>query len=429
MLIELRRLLGPVPFVITAGLFTVAPASAATSQSSVTGQLSTINDTPFPASTVIAGASWTTGRYGPPSNQFGDILSTSSLDGDSEYVLINDGGTGTQQPARWRNSLARVTGTPGDLEFVNVGEPGTAQTYAAVDSDENRLTGVLGSYYANGFTIARGVFYATQVNNWDWNDNAPFDGLAGIAYSTDQGKHWVSPKRPFPGPTGNLNFIQYGDDATAPDGYVYAIATEREFNASTLILGRAKADIADITNPSRWQWSAGTHWTHSIAQAQPVLEWANHITYPRMSYDAALHRYLLTFTYSYSNTTPGVWKNGSELVVLESSSPRGPFYFVADQADFGPSNGYDPAFPVNWIGSDGTDLWMIWAANFDGCSAELDCSGAYGFNYAELHLVLTKGVARYEQRTPRRRPPVRVFAALPVSARARWPDEQPDLTT
>jgi hypothetical protein len=207
-----------------------------------------------------------------------------------------------------------------------------------------------------GFTDIKHVFYATQANDWNWSANGPFQGLAGIAYSTDEGKHWHYSSKPFPGPTGNLNWVQYGADAAAPDGYVYALATEREFNASALVLGRAKADIADIIDPARWQWAAGTDavggrqnpiWSSSISRAKPILTWNDHITYPRMSYDPALHRYLLTFTYSYAGAPPAVWKNGSELVILESSEPWGPFSFVA---------------------------------------RGLLCSGAYGFNYQRLRL-------------------------------------------
>jgi hypothetical protein len=356
-------------------------------------------------------------------------------------VLINDGGVGTQQPARWRNSLAKVTGTPGQLQFTNVGDPGPAKTYAEVNANEDMLGGPLGSYYANGFTAVGGVFYATQVKNYDWNANAPWNGLAGIAYSTDQGRTWQSPKLPFAGPTGNLNFIQYGANAAAPGGYVYAIATEREFNASTLILGRARADTADITNPARWQWASvvktsgektTTTWANSISDAKPVLTWDDHITYPRMSYDPGLHRYLLTFTYSYSQDPPGVWKDGSELVILESPTPDGPFSFVASQRYFGPSNGYDPALPVNWMNSSGTDMWMLWAANFTGCTTGLDCSGAYGFNYAQLHLTTsnqrasTTRLATMQQkhrRRPARNNHTRVYATLPRDSRARWVNE------
>ena len=87
----------------------------------------------------------------------------------------------------------------------------------------------------------------------------------------------------------------------------------------------------------------------------------------------------------------------------------------------GPSNGYDPAFPVNWISSNGTNLWMIWAANFDGCTSGLDCSGAYGFNYRRLQLTLTKSLPSYGQhrRTPSRHPLPRVYAARPQTPRPR----------
>jgi hypothetical protein len=61
-----RRL---VVLLATALAFVATPATAFA--------LSTTNNTPFPASRLIAGASWTGTRQGPPENQFGDILSTS----------------------------------------------------------------------------------------------------------------------------------------------------------------------------------------------------------------------------------------------------------------------------------------------------------------------------------------------------------------
>jgi hypothetical protein len=131
-----------------------------------------------------------------------------------------------------------------------------------------------------------------------------------------------------------------------------------------------------------------------------------------------------------------VWKDGSELVILESPTPEGPFSFVASQEYFGPSNGYDPALPVNWMSSQGTDLWMIWAANFTGCSTGLDCSGAYGFNYAQLHLTTAKPgrstntLATLQPGRPRRRPRPdhrRVYATPPRQLRARWANDRLEL--
>jgi hypothetical protein len=175
---------------------------------------------------------------------------------------------------------------------------------------------------------------------------------------------------------------------------LYAIATEREFNASRLILGRSHPDVPD---PSAWQWASGFQeldgqpspiWSGSLKQSVPILTWGQHITYPEMAYDSPIHRYLLTFTHSYAASPPAIWRNGEELIILEAPHPWGPFSFVAHQPEFGPSNGYAPGIPIKWISRDGRNLWLKWSANFDGCQAPLDCSAGYGFNYRRLHLTL-----------------------------------------
>jgi hypothetical protein len=38
------------------------------------------------------------------------------------------------------------------------------------------------------------------------------------------------------------------------------------------------------------------------------------------------------------------------------------------------------------MSADGRTLWLKWAANFAGCRKGLDCSGAYGFNVAQVRL-------------------------------------------
>ena len=60
----------------------------------------------------------------------------------------------------------------------------------------------------------------------------------------------------------------------------------------------------------------------------------------------------------------------------------------AASKNFGPSNGYGAGFPSQWISRDGQELWLKWAANFDGCNPGLDCSGKYGFNLARVHLTV-----------------------------------------
>jgi hypothetical protein len=126
-----------------------------------------------------------------------------------------------------------------------------------------------------------------------------------------------------------------------------------------------------------------------------------------MAYDPGLHRYLLTWTYSYKSKPPAVWKGGAELVIAESSQPWGPFSFVAASREFGPSNGYGAGFPSQWISADGRTLWLKWAANFAGCRKGLDCSGAYGFNVAQVRLTTAakaKATAPPAKATPRSKP-------------------------
>ncbi len=384
------------------GLLT--PGRAPAQQAAPGGPLTRSNPTPFAPSHVIAGAQFTSPRYDPPSNQWGDILPTVWSDDGSTYVLMDDGGVDV--PLRgglWRQSLAKVTGTPPRLRFRHVGDPDAPppRTWGQIASGRDNDDGPLGPYYSIGLTEADGIFYATQQRDWNWGANARFTGLVGIAYSRDRGDTWHSVDKAFPAPLGNLSFVDGGGPGGAhPDGFVYAIGTEREFNASRLVVGRVRPDPASVTDPARWQWYAGAHvlpdgrrlpvWSSEVQAAQPALTWSSHITYPQISYDAPLHRYLLTFTYSYDSQPPEVWKGGAELVILEGPSPWGPFSFVASSKRFGPSNGYGAGFPSQWISRDGQDLWLKWAANFAGCDKDLDCSGKYGFNVAGVHLTLAK---------------------------------------
>lgn len=361
-------------------------------------KLSRRNVTPFPSSSAIVHAAWTSRRYDPPPNQRGDILPTIWADDGRQYTMMDDGGTDVKLPGGlWRQSMARITGRPPRIAFRHVGDPNRPppHTFRQIRTNPSKLwTGPLGPYYSSGLVAVNRVFYATRERNWDWSGNGPFEGLAGIAYSFDRGSHWRSAGKPFPAPLGNLSWVIRGRGGYYPDGWVYAIASEREFNAGAIVMGRSRPDIADMTDPARWQWLSG--WTpdgtpvfsSSLSAAAPIAAWDRHITYPQMAYDAPLHRYLLTFTYSYARKPPAIWRAGAELVILESPTPWGPFSFVAREPNFGPSNGYGAGFPIPWISRDGRTLWMKWAANFDGCAPRLDCSGAYGFNYRRIHLGL-----------------------------------------
>jgi hypothetical protein len=372
------------------------------------GPLTSANATPFPSSGFIVRAQWTSARYASPRNQWGDILATVWSSNGGTYMMMDDGGVDVPvSGGLWRQSLARVTGRPPELRFAHIGDPSSPppRTRAQIGTNPYNDLGPLGPYYSTGFTEVQGVFYATQQRNWDWRDDGVFTGLAGIAYSRDDGETWHSVGQSFDAPLGNLTFIDGGAPGAAdPGGYVYAIGTPREFNASSLVLGRVRPGIQYITNPARWQWFAGlqsdsnrhrsVRWSATLGLAHPVFLWGSHVTYPEMTYDRPLGRYLLTFAYSYASQPPAVWTDGAELVILEAPTPWGPFSFVAQSSEFGPSNGYDAGFPSQWISPDGRDLWLKWAANFAGCARGIDCSGKYGFNVARVHLTTRAAPAR-----------------------------------
>jgi hypothetical protein len=400
----------------------IAPCSAG-------ARLMRSDNTPFPSSPLITGASWISPRYGPPRNQSGDILPTIWADDGDQYTMIDDGGTDEPAGELWKQSLAQIVGTPPRISFAHVGDPQSPAPASLPQIMGNRSlwSGPLGPYYSSGLVQADHVLFATQQNDWSWGTNGLFAGLAGIAYSTDLGQHWTSAAKPFPAPLGNLNWVQRGRGGNYVDGYVYAIATEREFNATNLIMGRSRPDVADMTDPAKWQWMSGWQrekgvawpvYSGSLSAAVPIASWPGHITYPQMSYDAPLHQYVLTFTHSYGAQPPAIWRWGSELDVLVAPHPWGPFSFVAREVNFGPSNGYAPGFPLSWISRDGRRLWLKWAANFDGC-AGLDCSGGYGFNYREMQLTVAGQPAARTAET-RRKQNARAMSAPNLDNRRQW---------
>jgi hypothetical protein len=360
-------------------------------------RLLTSDNTPFARSRLIVGAAWAGRDYGPPPNQRGDILPTVWASDGNEYTIMDDGGTDVARAgAFWKQSMARITGVPPAIRFTHVGSPDNPPPYtrAQIRAFPVLWNGPLGPYYSSGLVEADHILFATQEMDWDSNANGLFTGLDGIAYSANLGQTWRSGGKAFPAPLGNLNWVIRGRGGNYPDGWVYAIASEREFDASDLIMGRSRPDVADMTDPASWQWVTGwsaghrPSWANSPAAAVPIAQWGAHITYPQMAYDSPLHQYLLTFTYTYAPTPPAMWQAGSELVILTASRPWGPFSFVARQPYFGPSNGYGAGFPIGWISPSGRRLWLKWAANFDGCLPHLDCSGGYGFDYRKIQFAV-----------------------------------------
>ena len=178
-------------------------------------------------------------------------------------------------------------------------------------------------------------------------------------------KDW---KPMFPGANfGGPTFIQFGRDNTdAVDHYVYAVSGDQWDNGSELRLGRVP--LENILNVETWEWAlsqedGSVQWANKLEESRPVLTLEGHLGLPEMVYLPTLQRYLLL--------TWGLHKDfhveeGSELTILESENPWGPFrlvYFeeIWDSKAVCP---YCPRIPLKWFDGRTLSGWLLHSGNW-----------------------------------------------------------------
>jgi hypothetical protein len=180
--------------------------------------------------------------------------------------------------------------------------------------------------------------------------------------SPEERTGWKDWKPMFPGAKfGGPSFVQYGrDNAAALDEYVYAISGDQWDNGSELRVGRVPQDR--ILDADAWQWAApdgdGVEWISGLENSQPVLDLNGHLGLPEMVYLPGIGRYLLL--------TWGLHRDfhvdeGSELTILESEHPWGPFRLVFyeeiwDSVEVCP---YCPRVPMKWFDNDALSGWLF----------------------------------------------------------------------
>jgi hypothetical protein len=173
----------------------------------------------------------------------------------------------------------------------------------------------------------------------------------------------------FPGNLfGGPSFIQYGkDNQDALDNYVYAVSTDHWDNGTEMRLGRVPKDA--ILDRSKWEFAipddqGGVTWTDELCMSVPVLSIERHISMPEMVYLPREKKYLL-LTWALHNDFRA--STGSELTVLESDHPWGPFSLVYYEWMWYKQEAghYCPRIPLKWFNQDDLSGYMLYSGNWE----------------------------------------------------------------
>ena len=167
---------------------------------------------------------------------------------------------------------------------------------------------------------------------------------------------------------GGPSFIQYGqDNRDAIDDFVYAISGDQWDNGSELRLGRVPKGT--IQDRERWEFAipdgqGGTAWTEDLYRSVPVLTIERHLSMPEMVYLSGEKKYLLL---TWALHTDFHASDGSELTVLESDQPWGPFSLVYYEWMWDKQEGghYCPRVPLKWFDQDHLTGYLEYSGNWE----------------------------------------------------------------
>lgn len=206
-----------------------------------------------------------------------------------------------------------------------------------------------------------------------------------IITTEDYGKTWnrdaTSQDAFFSGRTCSCHFLQYGQGAATPDGWLYAYfpgASDDGYaywcNGDYVLLGRVRPD--QVLDRSAWQFLSdveGPTWSSDDADAVPVFEYPRMTGENHVAYNAGIGRYLMgNFSFLTPDGQPRPYHQDlpvsilrSQLTLLESPTPWGPWRVFHRDDNWGTYGDYQPSFPVNWMSADGKTMFMVSSGSYD----------------------------------------------------------------
>ncbi len=319
----------------------------------------------LPRSTVIAGLRWEGQRISSPDpDKKGDTFPMTWADDDEMYASAGDPLWGESRDGL---DVEKLSGPP---EAYTISKVHHMNDYRGWGGDGPKPTGMIcvgGVLYLAFQNLRRTRIPPHSLVSQHGSD-------AQIVYSVLKGMFWVpaldsicSPM--FPGHSfGGPAFINFGkNNANARDDHVYAVSSDQWDNGSNLRLGRVKAD--SIMRAQAWEWvcafgpDGAPAWHGSQEEAVPILSIHRWIGLPEMVYLAAIKRYLLLTWRLHGDFSPDA---GTDLLVLESPEPWGPFSLVHFEElwEGKECNPYAPRLPLKWLDATGAGGWILFSGTW-----------------------------------------------------------------
>jgi CubicO group peptidase (beta-lactamase class C family) len=276
-------------------------------------------------------------------------------DDDSLYAAYGDGnGFKPFTAEKLSMGFARITGGPSDFTGMNLRSP----------TGETRGDGRAGKK-ASGLLCVDGTLYL-------WTRNATNSQLA---WSGDHGATWLWAAWRFTNSFGCPTFLNFGKNyAGARDDFAYIYSPDKDSAyeiADQVVLARApKMRLRDQESYEFFSGIDGAgkpQWTRDLARREAIFTHAGRSYRCRISYNAALRRYLLV------QPVPGIasrdnagqldTRSHGGLAIYDAPEPWGPWttVYFTDHWDVGP--GDSASFPSKWMSPDGTTLHLVFSGD------------------------------------------------------------------
>jgi len=322
----------------------------------------------IPKSNYIKGIEWTSERM--PYHEDTIKGDTYPITWGADDVLYTSSGDPCWGATQDGLDVEKFEGMPDNLKITKLHE---MNDFRGWGGDGPKPTGMIS---------VDGILYLAvqNVNGMrvpPFNMNSQHGTDSTIINSFNNGAFWAPSfqniKEPmFPGyKFGGPAFINFGkNNENAIDDYVYAVSADQWDNGSNLRLGRVPKQ--HIMERGAWQWvrafdsNDNAVFGYGLEDAIPILSIHGCISAPEMVYIKQLDRYILLTWRLHENFSP---EDGTDLIVMESATPWGPFSLVHIEENWEGKDGvevnpYCPRLPLKWVSEDGTEGCLLFSGSW-----------------------------------------------------------------